>query len=176
MSEFNFYFDQRAFLEEISGRARDWLKPAVGLKIQFHLRARSSRREALNYLQSIFYRCAAIAARPLLRPRAQNRRRFERHHEQHSRSSEKPSHCESLTCVGLDARVYGSRFSSVPQSLSPSVPTPPHFPVPSVIVTIRSTPGTAKCSTLPPGQCTSMSSTLAAGPRPKCGRGSLLER
>ena len=33
------------------------------------------------------------------------------------------------------------------------------LPIPSVIVTMRSTPGTVKCSTLPLGQCTSMSST-----------------
>ena len=42
-----------------------------------------------------------------------------------------------------------------------------YFPVPSVIVTIRSTPETVKCSTLPLGQCTSMSSTLVACPSPK---------
>ena len=36
-----------------------------------------------------------------------------------------------------------------------------------VRVTIRSTPGTGKCSTLPSGQCTSMSSTLVACPKAK---------
>jgi hypothetical protein len=41
------------------------------------------------------------------------------------------------------------------------------LPVPSAMGTIRSTPGTVKCSTLPLGQCTSMSSTLVVAPRPK---------
>ena len=51
-----------------------------------------------------------------------------------------------------------------------------YFPVPSVMVTMRSTPGTVKCSSLPLGQWISMSSILVAGPRPKWGRGSLVER
>jgi len=51
-----------------------------------------------------------------------------------------------------------------------------YFPVPSVRVTILSTAGTVKCSTLPLGQWISMSSILVAGPRPKWGRGSFEER
>jgi len=44
-----------------------------------------------------------------------------------------------------------------------------YFPVPSVNVTIRSTPDTANFSTFPLGQCTSIASTAVACPSPKCG-------
>ena len=49
------------------------------------------------------------------------------------------------------------------------------FPDPSEMGTMRSTPVTEKCSTLPLGQCTSMSSTVVDCPSPKCGRGSLVD-
>lgn len=51
-----------------------------------------------------------------------------------------------------------------------------YLPDPSVNVTILSTPATLKFSTLPLGQCTSIASTDVAGPNPKCGLGSLVER
>ena len=51
----------------------------------------------------------------------------------------------------------------------------PYFPLPSVSVTIRSTPGTVNCSTFPLGQCTSIASTVVACPKPKCGRGSFVD-
>lgn len=63
---------------------------------------------------------------------------------------------------------------STPQSTRRSARS--YLPVPSVTVRILSTPGTVKCSTLPLGQWISISSTSAAWPRPKCGRGSLVER
>jgi hypothetical protein len=45
-----------------------------------------------------------------------------------------------------------------------------YLPVPSSIVTMRSTPDTMKCSILPLGQWISISSALEAWPSPKCGR------
>src|ERR1700712_4203104 len=47
------------------------------------------------------------------------------------------------------------------------------FPEPSVSVTIRSTPGGENSSFNPLGQATSIRSTLAAAPSPKCNRKSL---